>query len=468
MAARLEVDLDLNGPQFVSWNWLFDENGEVQRRRTVFLPWGRGVGKSYFRRQVWWTLIARYEYRQREKCPKPLRGVRITSLMPTLKQFRDVHWADIEEELCGTGPWAWLGAKLDRQTCQIDFPGGSWVKPFPASAHNARTARGMRTDVLDSDEYDDIDADVYDSVAVPWLSEPWSLGLELPGGTPTRGRHGIWWRTLKAAEVGEGLRAGNEPSDDLDPATRAAYASIFAKHATYRDTPETVAPEAAAKARATTPAATFEREWEANPDAGEGLVYPFEEKFHVREPPDGLREFIVGADWGWSDPGVLLRGGIQGHGADATLWIVDEHYESEIPNHIWDERARAWRDAKFWPDPSRPDRINDFRALGLAVGESDNDIFAGIARVADLLFIRQVETMGPAFQPIVTRVARLYVSPRCKNLIREFGLYRRKKLPGGGFDEQPEDKNNHAMDALRYMALGRFGRMPNTRREHAR
>lgn len=464
MSARLEVDLNLNAPQFESWNWLFDENGDAIRRRTVFLPWGRGVGKSYFRRQVWWTLVARYEYQQRANCPKPLRGVRITSLMPTLKQFRDVHWSDIEEELLGTGPWAWLGAKLDRQTCQIDFPGGSWVKPFPATAHNAQSARGMRTDVLDSDEYDDIEAGVYDAVAVPWLSEPWSLGLELPGGTPTRGRHGIWWRTLQAAKLGEKVRAGNAPPE-LDEPGRKAFASIFAKHATYRDTPETVSEEAAAKAKATTLPATFEREWEANPDAGEGLVYPFDENFHVIGAPDCplqvepnarlIREFHVGMDHGWVDAGVLLRAGVIGHGEDATLLLLDEQYESAVPNHIWNERAADWRDAKFWPDPSRPDRIADLRGMGLEVGEVDNDILAGIARVANLLFIRTNENGE--------RWSRLYVSPRCKNTIREFGLYRRKKLPDGTFDETPEDKNNHAMDAARYLCVGRFGRVPNVR-----
>ena len=58
--------------------------------------------------------------------------------------------------------------------------------------------------------------------------------------------------------------------------------------------------------------------------------------------------------------------------------------------------------------------------------------------------------------------------PKCKNTIREFGLYRRKKLPDGTFSEEPEDRNNHAMDALRYLCMGRFGRLPNVRHTVAR
>jgi hypothetical protein len=323
--------------------------------------------------------------------------------------------------------------------------------------------------------------------------------MELLGGTPTRGRHGLWWRSLQAGKLGEKLRTGQIADEDAlamptaqairavfdalkpdewpehlphDPALAAldVLRSYYAFHATHRDAPETVSALAVARARATTPEATFKREWEADPDAGEGLIYPFDEKFHVREPPplETFREFLVGADHGWVDPAVLLLAGVQGHGEDATLWLLDEHYESECPNHVWDARARAWKHAKFWPDPSRPDRIHDFRMQGCDCGETDNDIAAGIARVADLLFIRSHDVMGPAFQVVTHRFARLYVSPKCKNAIREFGLYRRKKLPDGTFGEEPEDKNNHAMDAGRYLAMGRFGRLPNFRHTTAR
>lgn len=482
-----ELDLRFNAPQFQTYGWLFDERGQLRRRRTVMLPWGRGVGKSWFRRQIWWQLVAQHDGKRRKEAAKPLKGVRITSLMPTLKQFKDVHGADIETELAPDGPWGFLRGKYDRSSGTVSFPGGSWVKPFPATAHNARTSRGMRTDVLDADELDDIDAEVYDAVATPWLSEPWSLGLELPGGTPTRARHGLWWRVLEATKLGRKLRNGEitdaealampagiailsvleslsdedwpaELPRDPERATLVVLSNYYGRHATYRDAPETVSPLAAARAKATTPKATFEREWEANPDAGEGLVYPFEEDFHVRRPPplSAFSEFLVGGDHGWVDPGVLALIGIQGHGNDAVAWVLDEWYESECPNALWDARAKDWvatYNPKFWLDPSRPDRIDDFKRAGCRLGESDNNILGGIARVADLLFIRQTETGD--------RWARLYVSPICVNTIREFGLYRRKKRPDGTFDDEPADKDNHAMDAVRYGVVGRFGRGPN-------
>lgn len=476
MSARLEIDLSLNVPQRNAMRAAL-----AARRRSIFLGFGRGVGKSWLLRHIWYTTIARLDARMRTEALTPFRGVRITVLMPTLKQFKDVHLANLQAELGPDGEFEWLGGRVDRQTGHVRFPGGSSIRPFPASEYNARTSRGLRTDVLSVDEIDDVAAGVYDAVAVPWLSEPWSMGLELLSGTPTRGRHGLWWRSLQAGKLGRKLRCGViGPEDALllpeaqavlnvflelgekdwpaelprDPQEAALQVlrNNFAYHATYRDAPETVSPIAVARARQTTNPATFKREWEADPDAGEGLVYPFDESFHVREPPDGgFREYVAGMDHGWVDPGVILVAGITGHGEDATLWVLDESYGSEVPNGAWDDRAVAfaakYRGLTFWPDPSRPDRYNDLRQRGLNVQKPDNDILGGVSRVADMLFIRQLESGQ--------RYSRLYVAPRCKNLIREFGLYRRKKSPAGDFDEMPEDKNNHCLEAGTLVATAR-------------
>lgn len=447
MSSRL--DFRLNGPQFRAFQ-------AVAPGRTVFTGFGRGVGKSWFHRFIWWCFVAKMDGKVREIEADGMihrrRGVAIGVMMPTLKQFKDVHADGIQEELAADGPWGFLRGKYDKQTGKVTFPGGSTVTPFPAAEHTSKKARGPRVDIGSCDEVDDIPAEVYDAIMVPWMSAPWSLNIQILGGTPTRGRHGLWWRSLEMGRIGERLRNGEEV-EGIDPEDAEAFKSVFSFHATYKDAPETVSPAAVAKARATTPRATFEREWEANPDAGEGLVYVFDESFHVRRdvpPLQSFREFHVGMDHGWSDPGCLLLAGIQGHGDDATLWIIDEHYLTETPNHEWDRLAQEWRFATFWPDPSRPDRISDLRRFGLNVGQTDNNILGGIARVASLLHIRETESGE--------RWSRLYVSPRCTNLIREMGLYRRKKRIDGTFDDQPEDKFNHAQDCLRYIAVGRFGR----------
>lgn len=418
-------------------------------RTDLNLEWGRGCGKSWFDRFCAWSWVARangvprlklleelgvldeLDEEQRSKAAG-VKGVRVVFLLPTKKQFVDIHGRLLRQENEDT--WAHLGGNLNGTTYQLDFAkGGSFIAPFPASEHGSKRALGMRCDIVIADECDDIDIDVFDTVVRPWFSEPWSLKIRVTSGTPRRGRHGLLYQRRLAA-----LKPG-----------QTRYHTI---HATYRDNPEIVDLKEVEDARRNTPKSTFEREWECNFDAGEGLVYPFDEEFHVRAPPENevFREFLVGGDHGWVDAGVLLLIGIQGHGNDATAWVLDEYYESEVPNHVWDQRAAEWKYAKFWVDPSRPDRINDFKKVGCSCAETDNDLLGGIARVADLLFIR----IGEGGE----RWARLYVSPKCVNTIREFGLYRRKKNPDGSFSEDPEDKNNHAMDALRYPMVGRFGK----------
>jgi hypothetical protein len=432
----------------------------VKPGRTVTLAFGRGVGKSWFVRRLCYLLVSQWEHKERWTPDGPMRGIRIVFLLPTFKQFKDVHSRAMLNEL--SGAFAMLGAKVDGTTYTVTFPGGSSIQVFPASEHGGQRARGIRADVVLLDEADDIDGSVFDGVVTPWFTEPWSLKIKIASGTPKRGRHGLLFKLFEAGRRGAKLRSGSFPEETatLSEAERDALCSFYAIHATYRDAPENVDQRTVEAARFTMPASTFAREYECDFDAGEGLVYPFDEAHHVREPPPlpTFREFIVGMDHGWVDAGVLLLIGIQGHGEDATAWALEEWYETECPNNVWDERAAAWNFATFWPDPSRPDRIATLRGMGLDCRELPSDvkpILSGISRVAEMMFIRTTETGE--------RWSRLYVAPACKNLIRELGLYRRKKLPDGTFDEQPEDKNNHACDAIRYGLSGRFGRPVNYR-----
>lgn len=441
MSKALSLDFRLNQPQF-------DAYSAIAPGRTVFTGFGRGVGKSWFHRFLWWKYVAEMDGRTRvidsDGMLHRRKGVAIGVMMPTLKQFKDVHADGILDEL--DGPWSFLGGKYDKQSGKVTFPGGSTVIPFPAAEHTSKKARGPRVDIGSCDEVDDIPIEVYDGIMVPWMSAPWSLNIQILGGTPTRGRHGLWWRTLEMGRKGQRLRDGAKPEDlGIDPEDAEAFESVYSFHAWYKHAPETVSPRAVAKARATTPRATFEREWEANPDAGEGLVYPdFDTEFHVRAAPsrDTFSEFLIGIDHGDVDPGVMLLIGIKGHGNDATAWVLDEWYESACLNSVWDERLAAWDFGTAYPDPSRKDRIRDWRAQGRKVRDLPKEvkpIAAGTTRVADMLFRRVNEEHGDW--------CRLYVDPKCHNLIREFGLYRRKKHPDGTFSEEPEDKNNHCLVA---------------------
>ncbi|UOF77296.1 large subunit terminase [Caudoviricetes sp.] len=455
VAAR-QIDFRLNAPQRRAFNALHNK-----RRRTVVLAWGRGVGKSYFVRQVWWKLVQEYEHRLRSDALKPFRGVRIIVLMPTLKQFKDVHLAGILAEI--SDEWAHLRGKVDQQSGQIGFPGGSWIKPFPASEYNSKTARGMRCDLICADECDDISREVYDSVAIPWLSEPWSLGLQINGGTPRRGRHGLLFRQYEAGRKGKRLRLG-ETVAGLRQEQIDKFPKIFSFHATYANAPENVSAEAAAEAKASSVPSVFAREWECDFDAGEGLVYggAYDERFHVRQPSTNQvwSEYLIGCDHGYEDPGVFLLIGVMGSGRDAVSWVLEEIYEQHKTEDWWKDQLKKWiarhPGAKFYGDPSMPARLEAYRRdCRTKVQEVDNSIEDGVSLVADRFMIRE---QHDAEGRVTERNARLYVSPRCVNLIRELGVYKRRNDPRDPdrYTDDIVDRDNHANDALRYAIFNRF------------
>ncbi len=319
------------------------------------------------------------------------------------------------------------------------------------SAEAAEHSRSTRTDVVTVDESDDIDKETYDAVIIPWMSEPWSLQMRVVGGTPKRGRLGLLYRTHRA-----GLRK------------QPGCATV---HATYRDAPEFVDPRVVEDARTTFDPAIFAREWECDFDSSEGLIYPmFSEELHVREPDPSIywREVLFGGDFGWNDPGVFLRVGVAGGGRDTIVHITDEIYERQKTVDWWAAQARGLVEnqdnegARWYCDPSRPDSIKTLqRDGGIRACETNNKLEDGIATVANFMAVRQDE-QGNKF-------SRLYVSPRCVNTIRELGLYRYKKdaHDSESITDDIIDRDNHAMDAMRYPLHSRLGSMFSRRHDAA-
>lgn len=205
-----------------------------------------------------------------------------------------------------------------------------------------------------------------------------------------------------------------------------------------------------------------EYDWDSlfqqSPKARKGLVYPeFDRAVHVvphaeleRRYRSGgrwaLHSMGCGVDWGWSDPSAWIVGGRTGSG---TIVLVDELYASNVlvDDAGWLGRARSLRREHgvqwFTADPSEPGYITALRnALGSTVVYSaDNRISEGIRRVKIKL---ARESSAPDAPP------RLLISDRCVNVIRELETYSYRAGPEGP-SEEPEDRNNHALDALRYL-----------------
>jgi len=382
-------------------------------------------------------LAAEWEYRKRGGYDGS--GIRIIYLLPAATQARKTVVARFQSKLFGQ--FAYLGGKFNLTTLRAEFHGGSWIQ-F-ASAEQGELIRGIRADAAFVDECDDIDREMYSAVVAPWLSEPFSLKRAMLGGTPMRGRHGLLYQSYCLGR------------DQLE--------GYFGVHATWRDAPEHVDAEYVQRERRVAEIAgmlaTFEREWECNFDAGEGLVFPmFSRELHVREPHKDAKfsEILVGVDHGWEDPGVFEIAGVCGNGNDASLHFLDEVYQKGRVESWWVEQAKqvlkTYPNAKWYCDPSRPDRIQALRNAGCRIQETDNSIEPGISAMSNRLAPRETNDG--------VRFARFYISPKCKEFIREMGLYRRKRDSKNKdqFLDETVDRDNHTIDAARYLTIGRFGK----------
>ena len=169
----------------------------------------------------------------------------------------------------------------------------------------------------------------------------------------------------------------------------------------------------------------------------EGLVYDFDPRLHVSEPAGGGGRYYISVDYGTRNP------------FSAGLWQVTEgkayrirefyHNGRESGNMLTDEEycdaletlAGNCFVEQVVVDPSAASLIAAIRRRGrFSVRKAKNEVLPGIRLVAALL-----------------QAGVLQISPKCKDTIREFRLYRWE-------DKQDADRvvkeNDHAMDDIRY------------------
>lgn len=177
--------------------------------------------------------------------------------------------------------------------------------------------------------------------------------------------------------------------------------------------------------------------------AAEGLIYDFRQETHIcHQMPSGGRYFIS-VDYGTQNP------------FSAGLWCVQDGRAVRLREFYWDGRQKgAKTDEEYYDalrhlagslpveqvivDPSAASLIAVIRRHGeFRVRKAKNEVLPGIRLVAELL-----------------REGRLQVCPGCVDSIREFSLYRWED----GKDA-PVKEHDHAMDDIRYFAMGVMRRM---------
>ncbi len=182
----------------------------------------------------------------------------------------------------------------------------------------------------------------------------------------------------------------------------------------------------------------YERFIEGKWVAAEGLVYPFfsKEGNVVSSLPE-CDSFYISCDYGTVNPFSL---GLWGH-SDGVWYRIDEYYWSSKREGSQKTDEEYYCELKklagnrniesIVADPSASSFIECIRRHGnFRVIPAKNDVADGIRRVSELL-----------------KSGKIKISASCKDIQKEFGLYR---WDTSASKDIPEKKHDHAMDDMRY------------------
>ena len=171
----------------------------------------------------------------------------------------------------------------------------------------------------------------------------------------------------------------------------------------------------------------------------DGLVYErwTEQSFTMAQlPKDVVGAF--GLDFGYTnDPTALFCGFLSME--ERKLYVWDEMYKKGLSNKaIYQEVNRmGYGKESITGDSAEPKSIDELKGLGMRITgakKGKDSVNNGIQWIQDLEII---------------------IHPRCVNFLTEISQYQWKKDKFGKPLNEPEDDNNHLMDAMRY-ALERF------------
>lgn len=138
-----------------------------------------------------------------------------------------------------------------------------------------------------------------------------------------------------------------------------------------------------------------------------------------------------GLDWGYNDPAAGVKMGFK----DNEIYILDEFYIQEKTNHelmqmateIWDKEHDV-----IIADNAEPKSIQEWRKAGWKVRPS----------------VKGKDSVRFGIDWIKSH--KIHIHPRCQNFINEIQAYSYRKDRNGKVLEEPEDVDNHLMDAMRY------------------
>jgi phage terminase large subunit len=420
--------------------------------RYKVLNWGRRSGKSV---GVWEKVVLEGMLRQ---------GTYYI-IAPTYKQAKSIYWRDIcktyrgdfmtfnEQELSITFDHL-TGVEIDTQAGKVVVNHDPSLPPTRIELKGADNPDSLRgTGIMGAvmDEYAFI-ADgkyLYDTIIRPALADRngWAVFISTPNGV-----------------VNHFYDLVQEAKSDPD---RYFYSHATALDNTYfmERSPQEFE-ETRKEYEKDGKLGTFNQEWLAEFVNPTQLVYSeFDPDVHVLSDKDFDDQFPengtynLSLDFGMTDP---TAGGFVKIDYEGNWWVYDEIYQTDL--HL-DQLVYVLRDkmgddrftrilgdgaARFELESLRKRR---FRITGARKGA--DSIANGIKEVKALLHVRE----GTGKPKIFLRQSTT------KNTQREFKVYSFLQDSSGNITNVPEDKNNHAMDWVRYLALDRSAPTERTKRK---
>lgn len=172
--------------------------------------------------------------------------------------------------------------------------------------------------------------------------------------------------------------------------------------------------------------------------ASEGVVYPmFSRERHTYSGDVSCERYVISCDYGTVNPSSF---GLWGFSEGKWLRIREYYYSSkregisrtdEEHYQALEELAGTLKIEKVIVDPSAASFIECIRRhKRFRVVKAHNDVITGIRNVS-----------------VALKQDKLLINESCRDIIREFSLYRWNEKSAGDF---PIKENDHAMDDMRY------------------
>lgn len=165
-------------------------------------------------------------------------------------------------------------------------------------------------------------------------------------------------------------------------------------------------------------------------DVAEGAV--FKKWGIVDEFPMWCKKVAIGQDFGYTnDPSASIRCGI----VDNALYLDEVDYRTGLLSGDIIKTLRPWN-LRVIADSADPRLIQEIHNGGIkiyAVEKGQGSVNAGIDKMQGM---------------------EIFITRRSYNLQREFRNYVWAKDKDGNYINEPEDHDNHGIDAARYYVLG--------------